>query len=89
MDLEVSSEKFQFVPASGVYGTSKATWTIIIQYSTMICKSADLIPALHQLDCGFLIGSVLKNVHSSSTSAVKLPHTSGHSSGNRQGHVTK
>ena len=38
---------------------------------------------------GFLIGSVPKPCLVAAPTTVKLPHASGHSSGNRQGHVTK
>ena len=38
---------------------------------------------------GFLIGSVSKPCIVRAPTTVKLPHASGHSSGNRQGHMTK
>ena len=38
---------------------------------------------------GFLVGSVPKPCLVPAPTTVKLPHASGHSSGNRQGHVTK
>ena len=38
---------------------------------------------------GFLIGSVPKPCLVPAPTTVELPHASGHSSGNRQGHVAK
>ena len=38
---------------------------------------------------GFLIGSMQKPCLVPPPTTVKLPHASGHSSGNHQGHVTK
>ena len=61
----------------------------LIEYSTTICKLVDLIPAVHQSDCWISIGSVPKPCIVPAPTTAKLPHASGHSSGNHQGHVTK